>query len=165
MSAPQSTVAGAPFSPADMAKEIVATYRQFCRLMGAPDDFYRYSPRPEFFSLPQFSELAAPANVALDGMGRNVDDLDMTQAEALALSLPRRDKQDLDDMPPPMSAEELGELLDRVTARLEAIAWESNGLRALGAWCDENPNEGVQVCSALRSIAKYSLGGLYGGRD
>ncbi len=165
MSAPQSTVADAPFSPADMATEIVATYRQFCLLMGAPDDFHRYSPQPALFSLPAIPELAAFANVILEALGRDVGDVDMTQADACVFSLPRYIKRDLTDMPPPRSAEALSELLDRVTARLEAIAWESNGLRALGAWCDENPNEGVQVCSALRSMAKYSLGGLYGGRD
>lgn len=147
------------------AGEVLAVYRQFCLLMRAPDDFPWYSPTPEFWSLPRLPELAASANVALEGMGRNVDGINMIQAEAWALALPRSDKQDVGDMPQPKSAAELNELLDRLTVRLEAIAWEAEALKTLGQWCDENPDKGVQVCAALRGIARCSSSDFYSGRD
>lgn len=159
----QSTVAVDPCT--DLAKEILAVCRQFCLLMRAPDGFVLYQPVPEFFSLPQLPELAAAANVALASMGRNVDSVDMLQAEALALALPLNDKRDRADMPPPMSAAELSELLDRLIARLETVAWGHEALKAMGQWCNENPDQGTQVCTALRLIARYSASNFYCGRD
>ena len=160
-----STVVLPPFSPADMAKEILAISRQFGCFINSQDALPQYSPEPTFFSLPAFPEFAAPANVILEALGGDVGEVDMTQADACVFSLPRYSKPDLTDMPPPRNAEELSELLDRLAARLEAVAWDIDGLRALRPCLDENPNEGVQVYAALRLIAKYSLDNGCPGRD
>jgi hypothetical protein len=162
MNAPQRTVGTAP---TDMAKEIEAIYTQFCIFMNGQDGAMRFSPAPEFFSFPDFPELAASAHVILEGMGRSVDGVDMAQADDFVFRLPRCTSQALGDMPPPRSAEELSELFDRLSSRLEAVAWDLNGQRALGEWCDDEIEEGARVLMALRMIARYSMGYGRGGRE
>lgn len=165
MSAAPSTVCSVVSAPAGMAEEIRAIHAQFCIFMNSSDDTMKFSPTPQFFSFPDFPELAAYAHVILEGMGRNVDGVDMAQADDYVFRLPRYPKRALSDMPPPRSAEELSELLDRLSARLEAVAWDLTGQRALGVWCDDEIEEGGRVCLALRTIARYSMGYGRGGRE
>ena len=163
MMRPLSTVWRA--NPEALADEILAIYRGACHLLNAPDNFGHYRPVPEFFSLPQFPELVAAAHVALEGMGRDVEGVDMIKAKEIALSLPRRCEPDRTELRPPLSEEELSALLDQVTDRLDAVAWESEALKRLGAWCDDNPDKGMQVCAALRLVAGWCSSNFYAGRD
>jgi hypothetical protein len=165
MSNKQSRVLSVRLAPADMAEEIEAVFPQFCIFMNGQDSALSFSPTPPFLSLPDFPELAAYAHVILERMGRSVDGVDMAQADDCVFRLPRYAKQALSDMPSPQSAEDLSELLNRISARLEAVAWDLNGLRELGAWCDANPDKGARVCLALRIIASYSMGYGRGGRE
>lgn len=162
MSTTQNTLRAAP---ADMAEEIVAIYAQFCTFMNGRDGAMRFSPAPEFFSFPDFPELAACAHVILEGTGRSVDGVDMAQADSFVFTLPRYTTQAPGDVPPPRTAEELSELLERLSARLETVAWDLDRQRALGMWCDANPDKGGAVFDALRSIARYSMGYGRGGRE
>lgn len=165
MSAPRGTVCAVVLAPADMVKEIEAISLQFAFFWNAQDDVPFWRPQPQFFSFPDFPELAAAAHVILEGMGRNVDGVDMALADDFVFRLPRYTKQTLGDMPPPRSAEELSELFDRLSSRLEAVAWDLTGQRALGVWCDDEIEEGARVFLALRMIARYSMGYGRGGRE
>jgi hypothetical protein len=152
-------------SPEDMAIEILAIWDQYRLLWNAQDDLPFFSPQPEFLSLPDFLEIAAAANVSLSELGCNVASVDMAQAEAIALSLPRNAKKNLADMPPPKTSQELEELFDRITARLEAVAWETDRLKELREWANENPEKGTQVFCVMRLMAEYAAGKHRGWRE
>ena len=72
---------------------------------------------------------------------------------------------DLRDMPRPTSGKELGELEDRITARLEALVAKQNKLVDLRAWANDNPDKGCQMFAALRRMAEFGSGKHQGSRE
>ena len=137
------------------AREIIAIRDQFAVLFNTQDSLRWLALPFVSHTLQPDEEMAGLVASILWDIDRKLDHDDFVRAGGHPLGYPL-DGVDHGDLPPPATEAQFSELRNRIVARLRAIAWEGDRLRALGEWIDENVDGGMQVCDALRMLLKFS---------